>query len=87
MAKRNYKVYTNIGFTRRAIRRYAVVLDNGAGSSLIRKDFIPTKMWNRIKPTNNINVMEDNNRKVHTSGTIKLAVEIGSCGDGHLRCG
>lgn len=70
MAKMNYKIYANIGFTRRSTQRYVVLLDTGDGSSFIRKEFIPTNMWNRIKPSCNLNV--------HTSGNISLAVEVGN---------
>lgn len=34
-------------------------------------------MWNKIKASNNIDVWEANNRKVHTIGRITISFEIG----------
>lgn len=77
MVRRNYKIHANIGFTRRFTQRYAVVLDTGAASSFIRKDVIPQRMWNKINTSRNLNFRDARKRKVHTSGTIDLAVEVG----------
>lgn len=53
-----------------------VLLETRAGSSFIRKDVIPAKVWNKIKPSRNVNVRDANNRKLHTNGTIKLFFEV-----------
>lgn len=78
MENRSSKIYANLGFTSRSTKRYVVLLDTEAESSYIRKYVILTKSWNKIKPSPNINVQDANNRKVNTSGTINIAVEIGN---------
>lgn len=40
MARRNFKVYDHIVFTRRSPCRYVVILDTGAGSNNTHKDFL-----------------------------------------------
>lgn len=77
MAKHNCKAYANIGSTRRATRRYAVLLDICAGSNFTHKDIIPSKVWNKSNPSSYINVRDANSRKGHRSETINPAVEIG----------
>lgn len=74
MAKRNYKIYANIGFIRQATQRYVVVLDTVTGSSFIRKDVILTNMWGKISSRNF--VRDANKHNLHTSRTINIDVEI-----------
>ena len=70
MARRNYKVYANLGITRRDARRFAVVLDTGAESSFIGKDVIDREMWDRIRPSKKVNIRDANNKKQHPNTQI-----------------
>lgn len=54
------------------------MLDSRAGYSFIGKDVITTKLWSKVKPSRNVNVRDAGNHKVHTSGTINIAVKIGN---------
>jgi len=79
LARRNYQVYTNIGFSRRATRRFLTVLDTGAGSSSLRKDLLPPEAWKDIRPlTQKTRIRDAGNRSVAILGTVNLAVELGS---------
>lgn len=60
------------------MRLYVLVLDTEVVSSFIQKAFISIIMWDKIKPSPNINLRNVNNRNVHKSGTINLAAEIGN---------
>lgn len=40
LARHNYKVYANLGFTGPVTTRCVIILDTGAGSSFIPKDVI-----------------------------------------------
>ena len=78
MVRRNYKVYANLGITRRQTRRYSVILDTGAGSSFIRKDVLHEKAWTRIRPDPNpLKTRDANNRPINSLGVISLAIDIG----------
>lgn len=79
MSRRNYKVYANLGFTRRSTRRYAVILDTGEGSSFTRKDVLQTQ-WNRIKPaTSDLCIRDAGNHHVNIAGFIDISVlKVGS---------
>ena len=50
MAKRNYKIAAYLGLTRRAMKRFIVVLDTGAGSSFIRTSALSPDLQKLIKP-------------------------------------
>ena len=78
MVRRNYKVYANLGITRRQTRRYSVILDTGAGSSFIRKDVLHEKAWKLIRPDPSpIKTKDANNRPIQPVGVVSLAVDIG----------
>ena len=65
MVRRNYKVYANLGITRRQTRRYSMILDTGAGSSFIRKDVLHEKAWKLIRPDPSpIKTKDANNRPI-----------------------
>ena len=65
LAKRNYKVYANLVFTRRHTRRFEAILDTGAGLSFIRKDTLPETHWSLIRPLREaIRVKDAGNRSV-----------------------
>lgn len=79
MARQNYKVYANIGVTRKALTKFAIVLDTGAGSRFIRPAVIPDRLQRHIPPNPNPNNIRDaNGRKVSVDGMIDLVVEIGT---------
>jgi len=78
MAKRNYKVYANIGQTQSMTKRFVTVLDTGAGSSFIRTDELPNRLREEIKPlTDEANVRNASGKPVHIRGTITLSVNLG----------
>jgi len=78
MVRRNYKVYANLGITRRQTRRYSVILDTGAGSSFIRKDVLHERAWKLIRPDPSpLTTTDANNRQIQPLGIISLAVDIG----------
>ena len=79
MARRNYKIAAYIGLTRSATSRFAAVLDTGAGSSFIRSSVIPESMHKLIRPLDSeLSVRDANNRRVAISGTLNLAVQVGT---------
>lgn len=53
-------------------------MDTGARASFIWKDVIPNNILNIIKTSRNVNVLDENNSKAHTSGTDNLTVEVGN---------
>lgn len=78
LARRNYKVYPNLEFTRRATTHYPVILGTGAGSSFIQKDVIPQLQWFRIKhPRSDVRTRGAGKLHVNISGTCDLSVELG----------
>ena len=80
LARRNYKVFADIGVTRRHMRRYVTILDTGAGSSYVRKDILPDKIMSFIRPLRTtINVRDAGNKRVAIAGTIDLTVQLGTC--------
>ena len=79
LAKRNYKVYANIGLDTRHMTRFMTVLDTGAGSSFIRLGEIPHGMRDRIQPLpSEANIRNASGKPVPIMGTIDLQVQIGS---------
>ena len=79
LAKRNYKVHANIGFTRRSMARFVTVLDTGASRSFVKKCLLPPSAWRRIKPLRaQVRIRDAGNRSVNICGTIDLVVELGS---------
>ena len=79
MARRNYKIAAYIGLHKSSLARFVVVLDTGAGSSFIRQALIPESHRKLIKPLDSeFNVKDANNRRVVITGTINLAVQVGT---------
>lgn len=64
MARRNYKVYANLGSGRRATKQFSVVLHTGGSSSFIRKYAIPRDSYTRIRPSRKKNVRDAINRRI-----------------------
>lgn len=48
LAKRNYKVYADIGITKSLIRRALPMLDREAGPNFIRRSELPLEMEHEI---------------------------------------
>ena len=75
LAKRNYKVHAVIRPTRRQTPLFEAILDTGAGSSLIRKDALPEKIWCLIRPIREgVRIKDAGNRNVRIAGKITLIV-------------
>ena len=78
LAKRNYKVYANLGLTSSNMKRFTTILDTGAGSSFIRLDEIPHPMRNHITPTREeVTIRNASGKPVPILGTIRLSVQVG----------
>lgn len=75
MAKLNWKIYFNIGFTLRATQRCIVMLDISSAYNFIQKDVIPKRTWYKIKLSLNLNVFDANILKFHTIRTT-IAIKI-----------
>ena len=79
LAKRNYKVYANVGMSTKNMRRFVAALDTGAGSSFIRQDELPQHMQKNIEPfQQQVDIRNVTGKPVPISGTIRLSVQIGS---------
>ena len=78
MAKRNYKVYADIGRSRQLLTRRLRVLDTGAGPNFIRKDELPQgfEEYLRYGPLSNIG--DANNKPLSMLGIIDLLVRLGT---------
>lgn len=60
LARRDYKLYANIGETVRTMKRFVVVIDTGAGSKFIRIHDLPQAMRRKIKKKGSVpNVIND----------------------------
>lgn len=60
-------------------RRYAVIMDTGAGSRFIGKEVLPERQWSRIRPIrSNIRIRDAGNHRVNITGIVELYVELGS---------
>lgn len=71
LAKRNYKVYANIGVIARSIRRLATVFDTGSGSSFLRLGELQYRMWK-----NGVNVRNASGTTFSVIGSIYLVFSI-----------
>ena len=79
LAKRNYKVYANIGMITKNMRRFVAILDAGAGSSFIRQEELPQHMQKNIEPLQQqVNIKNETGKPVSIAGTIRLSVQIGA---------
>ena len=77
MAKRNYKVYAELGFDRYTLTRKLSVLDTGAGPNFIRKSAL-TPGWEahlRAGPLPSVN--DANNKPLRVIGLIPQVVRLG----------
>lgn len=73
LTRSNYRVYDNLGLTFGSARLFASVLDNGAGSSLIRRSNLPHGSQKPIKPLKDRpNILDANNKPLNIAGTIIL---------------
>lgn len=78
MVRRNYKIYTNIGFSKRSTKRWATILDTRSGPTFIRKAILHESVWNLIKSTHdNARIRNANNKSVKIEGTSDLFFNIG----------
>ena len=77
LARKNYKVYADIGPTVGLMSRVLSVLDTGAGPNLVRKSELPPGMETLVSfgPTQDIG--DANNRPLRTLGTIRMPVRLG----------
>ena len=79
LAKRNYKVYANLGTSARSTKRFVAILDTGAGSSFINMKEIPQSMRKEIRPLKEApNVRNASGKAVPIAGTIDLVTQIGT---------
>ena len=77
LAKRNYKVYADLGFDTTLTVRRVATLDTGAGPNIIRKDQIPDSMLSRLKFGPLPNLTDANRKPLRRFGTISLIVRMG----------
>ena len=77
LARKNYKVFADIGPTVGLMSRVLSVLDNGAGPNLNRKSGLPAGLETLVSfgPTQDIG--DANNGPLRTVGTIRMPVRIG----------
>ena len=79
LARRNYKVYADLGISTRVTTRHLSVLDTGAGSSFIRRSDLPPNADKRIvKLDAKMRVRDANNRLLPIVGKVALFVRLGS---------
>ena len=78
MAKRNYKVYTELGFEPSLLARKLTILDSGAGPNFIRKSELPPGFEDRIKFGPLPSVNDANSNPVKMVGLIDLVVRLGN---------
>ena len=82
LSRTNYKVHANLGITTKAMRRFAVVVDTGAGSSFIRKSALAPGMEKLIKPIMaGVPIKDANNNRLKIAGRIDLVCQIGDRAD------
>ena len=77
MAKRNYKVYTQVGISRNILERLLAVLDPGAGPNFIRDSDLPHGVT-RLRYGPLPNVADANNNPIRMKGLAHLLVRLGS---------
>eukprot|EP00171_Calliarthron_tuberculosum_P023134 IDg23134t1 len=78
MAKRNYKVYVNIGRNECELRRQLTVLDTGAARNFVRTSALSEEMRKTIKDGPPIDVRDANKRLIRIEGVISLSVQVGT---------
>lgn len=77
MAKRNYKVYADLGVSDQYMVRQLSVLDTGAGPNFLVESLIPPHLRSRIRATPLVDIADANNRPLSTVGVIDLLVRLG----------
>ena len=78
MAKRNYKVYADLGLNASLQAKKLTILDSGAGPNFIRKSELPLGFEDRIKYGPLPSVNDANNNPVRMVGLIDLVVRLGN---------
>ena len=78
MAKRNYKVYADLGYRHQFMVRKLSILDTGAGPNVIRKSELPTELLNHLEFGPVPNVADANRNPIRILGIIRLLVRLGS---------
>ena len=78
MARRNYKVYADVGLNRPLLTRRLTVLDTGAGPNFIRKDELPPGFESRLRYGPLLNIGDANNNPLSMLGVISLIVRLGT---------
>ena len=77
MAKRNYKVYTQVGTNRNILERLLAVLDSGAGPNFIRESDLPHGVT-RLRYGPLPNVADANDNSIRMKGLAGLIVLLGA---------
>ena len=76
IAKRNYKVYADLGVTTRIMSRAVSVLDTGAGPNFIAQELLPR--GSKIQDTAlESPILDANKNPLTTRGTVVLLVRLG----------
>lgn len=78
MARRNYKVYADIGSSKSLLSRRLAVLDTGAGPNFIRLSELQSDEQARIQEACLPDIRDANKRPIKSLGTIKLVVQLGN---------
>jgi Retroviral aspartyl protease len=79
LATRNYKIYATVGVTIVISTPLRVILDTGAGPSLIRKEVLPD-YWSQYRVTDAplYNVVGAGGKRLRQKGVITLFVQVGN---------
>ena len=78
MARRNYKVYADLGLTPEFLAKQLAVLDTGAGPNFIHKDALPLGYERFLKQGPPPNIVDANRRPIAVNGVIHLCVQLGT---------
>lgn len=77
LARRKYIVHVDVNQDRSSMRRYAAILDTGAGSSFIKNSASSLDYLKKILPVKSaVKVRDANNRQFSVVGKINLYVQI-----------
>ncbi|CAN8071373.1 unnamed protein product, partial [Agarophyton chilense] len=77
MAKRNYKVYADLGLHTQFMVRHLTVLDTGAGPNFIVESLLPPPLRSIIRSETVPDVLDANNNPLKTAGVIDLVIRLG----------
>ena len=78
MAKRNYKCYADFGLGLHFLVKKLTVLDTGAGPNFVRKDELPPKYTQKLRPAPLLKICDANGNLIGTCGVIDLMKRIGT---------